>query len=400
MARTSGTRNKPGTVRGSAWPFVFAVFALSRLLFLGVGALAQVFLPEAEPAGSPLEPPGLLGYWAHWDGAWYAQIATEGYGAGAPPSTAFFPLYPMLVRFGMALGGGPAIWGVLISLTATLFTLYFLYGIAERLHDTEVARVSTLALAFFPTAFFLNAVYTEALFLMFTTGSVWASYTRRGLLLAGLLGALAAATRNLGLILLIPLFIEWYRNRREFGNGGLAGILLVPVGIFAYAIFLVGKFGDPMISVRQQEEYWGRTFVSPVATLQGAWSSAVDGAGYFLNPTALFLSSSSGPSLEASNTLNLVFFALLLVLMGVGFVALPPGLFLYTFVIMILPILTPSPIFPLMSLPRFMLGAFPLFLVLGYLLARNRTALVIWLVLSAGTGVALTALFTTWRWVA
>lgn len=385
---------------GSAWPFVFAVFAISRLMFLGTGTLAQVFLPEAEPAGSPLQPAGFLNYWAHWDGAWYAQIATEGYGAGAPASTAFFPLYPMLVRLGTALGGGPAVWGVLISLFATLFTLYFLYGIAERLYNTDVARASTLALAFFPTAFFLNAVYTEALFMMLTSGSVWALYTRRDLLLAGLFGALAAATRNLGLLLLIPLFVEWYKSRREFGNSGLAGIFLVPVGILAYGIFLAGRFGDPMISARQQEEYWGRTFVNPVVTLQQAWQSGVDGASYFLNPGVLFLSSSSVPSLEASNTVNLIFFALLLVLLGVGFVVLPPGLFLYSFFIMLLPILTPSPLFPLMSLPRFMVGVFPLFLVLGYLLARNRTALAVWLVASAGGGIALTALFTTWRWVA
>ena len=66
----------------------------------------------------------------------------------------------------------------------------------------------------------------------------------------------------------------------------------------------------------------------------------------------------------------------------------------------LLPVLTPAPSFPLMSLPRFLLGAFPAFLVLGYLLSRSRPALVLWLLLSAGTGVALTALFTTWRWVA
>lgn len=155
-----------------------------------------------------------------------------------------------------------------------------------------------------------------------------------------------------------------------------------------------------MISARQQEEYWGRTFVNPIVTLQQAWQTALDGAVYFLRPVVLFMGSSSGPSLEVSNTLNLLFFVLLLVLLGVGFVVLPPGLFLYTFFIMLLPILTPSPLFPLMSLPRFMLGAFPLFLVLGYLLSRSRPALVVWLVASSAGGVALTALFTTWRWVA
>jgi hypothetical protein len=53
-----------------------------------------------------------------------------------------------------------------------------------------------------------------------------------------------------------------------------------------------------------------------------------------------------------------------------------------------------------MSLPRFLLGGFPVFLVLGYLLSRSRPAFVLWLLLSSGVGVPLTALFTTWRWVA
>jgi hypothetical protein len=79
---------------------------------------------------------------------------------------------------------------------------------------------------------------------------------------------------------------------------------------------------------------------------------------------------------------------------------LPPGLSLYAFLMVLLPVLTPAPEFPLMSLPRFMLGAFPVFLVIGYLLSRSRLALILCLLLSGGLGVTLTALFTTWRWVA
>ena len=79
---------------------------------------------------------------------------------------------------------------------------------------------------------------------------------------------------------------------------------------------------------------------------------------------------------------------------------LPPGLSLYNLIVVLLPVLTPAPSFPLMSLPRFMLAAFPVFLVLGYLLSRVRPVLVLWLLLSTGAGVALTTLFTTWRWVA
>ncbi len=402
MARTSGTKRTRSRSRGasSAWPFVLAAFASSRALFLVAGALAAAFLPWARPAGSPLEPPGFLSYWAHWDGAWYSEIATKGYGVRDPASTAFFPLYPMLVRLGAALGGGPALWGVLISLVSTLFTLYFLYGIAEKLYDWRVARAATITFAFFPTAFFLNAVYTEALFLAFSTGAIWAAYVRRDLLLAGILGALAAATRNLGILLLIPLFLEWRSSRREFGTSGLVALGLVPIGLAAYVIFLAGKFKDPLIFARQQSEYWGRTLTNPLLTIERAWSAAGDGVRYIFHPAMLFLDASATPSLQASNTLNLVFLALFLVLMAVGLYVLPPGLSIYTFIITLLPVLTPTPSFPLMSLPRFVLGAFPIFLVLGYLLSGRENTFKVWLFFSVVFGVALTVMFTTWRWVA
>ena len=367
---------------------------------MAAGTLAVAFLPGADPAGDPLEPAGFLNYWANWDGAWYAEIASQGYGTRAPESTAFFPLYPLSVRFGTSLVGGPAIWGVVISLLSTALALYFVYRIAENLYGVRAARASTLALAFFPTAFFLNAVYTEALFLALTAGAVWAARARGNLWLAGVLGALAAATRNLGVLLLIPLCFEWVRRRRELGVRGLAGLFLIPVGLVAYAVFLGSRFEDPLVFVRQQSAYWERELTGPLTTLGRAWHEAGEGMRYVLDPPALFLGAPAGPSLEASNTLNLVFLVLFLLVMLVGLAVLPPELSLYALLIVLLPLLTPAPQFPLMSLPRFVLGAFPVFLVLGYLLSRSRLALISYLVLGAGLGVALTVLFTTWRWVA
>lgn len=350
--------------------------------------------------GDTLEPPGLLNYWAHWDGAWYSEVATEGYAGRAPESTAFFPLYPMLVGLGASLGGGPAVWGIAISLASMLFSLYFLYGIACKLFDERAARYATVAMAFFPTAFFLNAVYTEAPFLALTTGAVWAAMVRRDLLLAGVLGALATATRNLGILLLIPLIYEWWRNRGEFGVRGLAPLALVPVGVAAYTVYLWGRFGDPLISARQQGEYWGRTLTSPVATYQNATATAAEGVRWLLDPALLFLSPSAGPSLEASNTLNLAFLVFAIAAIWVSFFILPPGLSVYAAILTLLPILTPSPSLPLMSMPRFALGAFPIFLVLGFLLSRSKVGSAVWFALCIPLAIALTALFVTWRWVA
>ena len=294
---------------------------------MGAGALAVTYLPGADPAGDPLEPAGFLNYWAHWDGAWYSEIATHGYGVRAPESTAFFPLYPLFVRSGSSLAGGPAVWGILISLLCTAFALYFVYRIAENLYDARAARASTLALAFFPTAFFLNAVYTEALFLALTAGAVWAARVRGNLLLAGLFGALATATRNLGVLLLIPLLFEWVRRRQTFGLRGLAGLSLVPAGLVAYAVFLRQRFGDPFVFARQQSAYWERELTGPLTTLGRAWQDAGAGMKYVLDPSALFLGAPAGPSLEASNTLNLVFLVFFLLVMLVGLACAAAGTF-------------------------------------------------------------------------
>jgi Dolichyl-phosphate-mannose-protein mannosyltransferase len=397
VAPTSGTRIASGT---RVWAFVLAALTSSRVLFMGAGALAATYLPGADPAGNPLQPPGFLNYWAHWDGAWYSEIATEGYGARAPESTAFFPLYPLFVRLGSSVTGGPAVWGVLISLLCTAFALFFIYRIAENLYGVSAARTATLALAFFPTAFFLNAVYTEALFLALTAGAVWAARVRGNLFLAGVFGALAAATRNLGVLLLIPLFFEWARRRRALGLRGLAGLALVLAGLVAYAVYLRQRFGDPLVFARQQSAYWERELTGPLTTLGRAWHDAEVGMKYVLDPATLFVGAPAGPSLAASNTLNLVFLVFFLLVMVVGFVVLPPDLSIYTSLVVLLPVMTPAPEFPLMSLPRFVLGAFPVFMVLGYLLSRSRLALISYLVLGGGLGVALTALFATWRWVA
>jgi hypothetical protein len=383
--------------RASAWPFVFAVFALSRLLFLGTGALAAAMLPWAKPITAQVNEAGFLSYWAHWDGAWYSEIATEGY---SPISTTFFPIFPMLLRLGTAVGGGPALWGVLISLLATLFALYFLYGIAEKLYGVKTARIAVLTLAFFPTAFFLNAVYTEALYLALTTGSFWAAYVRRDLLLAGLLGAFAAATRNFGVLLVILLGYEWLRNRQEFGWRGLLQIGIVPTGLLGYMAFLWVRFGDPLSFLNAQAIYWRRELINPASALGMAWARAGEGLPRFLDPATLFLDPRGGEAvLQAYNTVSFAFLVFLGVVVGVGFVVLRADLSVYTFLVTLPPVLTPYQPAPLMGLPRYALGAFPLFLILGYLLSRSKLGLYSWLLVSGILSIAFTALFVTWRWM-
>jgi Gpi18-like mannosyltransferase len=101
-------------------------------------------------------------------------------------------------------------------LVAFFFAIYFVYRIAEEGWSARAAQGTVLSLAFFPTSFFFNAVYTESLFLALSAGAVWAARVRKDLLLASILAGLATATRSVGVLLLIPLVAEW-SDRREYG---------------------------------------------------------------------------------------------------------------------------------------------------------------------------------------
>jgi hypothetical protein len=383
---------------GAGWQFVLAVWLVSRVFFLVTGALGHEYLTPAMPGGSPREPGGILGYWATWDGGWYSAIAKQGY--FSPPSTSFFPLYPIVLWLGTLIAGGPAVWGVTISVAALLPTLYFLYRLAEDLFDESTARAATLALAFFPSAFFLNAVYTESLFLMLTTGTVWALRIRRDLLLAAVFAYFAMATRNVGVFLFIPLAWHWFRRRRELGLAGALALVISPAGLVAFMFYLQRVLGDPLYFAVAQRETWGRTLTDPIKTLHKAWTTGVFGARYAFHPHAIFGNVGAEPAFKASDTFNLILFGLLVILVVVGAFRLPFDLWLYSVLVMLVPLLTPSGFWALTSFNRYMLAPFPLFIVLGRILRRSPFLLIPWLEASAALGVYLTLLFTTWRWVA
>jgi hypothetical protein len=389
--------------------YVLTIYAASRLFYLGAGTMFAGNLP----AGgfhwlTPDVPPGTLNIWAHWDGAWYSQIAAEGYHTVA--STAFFPLYPLLMRSFAELFGGPlslpalSVWGVLLSLLALPFAFYFVYKIAESGWGERTARTAVLSLALFPTSFFFNAVYTESLFLALSAGSIWALRVRRDLLLACALAAFATATRNVGIFLLLPLAYEWLRGDagREYGWGkAVACLALAPSGLLAYVAYLWSRSGDLFLFYSAQG-YWSRRPTGPSTFLTAVFTEAYESLEGLFRPQPLAdsaledLMGRLNGTTDAYNLLFLLFAAVLLVL---GVRVLSFSLSAYTFLLVIPAVFFGKPETPLMGFPRYVLVAFPLFIVLAVLL-KNRRHLRLWLGLSAAFSLVLCAEFVSWRFVA
>jgi hypothetical protein len=348
-----------------------------------------------------------MNIWSHWDGEHYVALAMGGY--LQPPenvSPAFFPLYPLLLRSFAELFGGPiskealSVWAPLLSLLFLPFALYFIYQIALDEFDEGVARATVLTLAFFPTTFFLNAAYTESLFLSLSAGALWAVRVRKDLLVACILAALAGATRNVGVFLMVPLIYEWIKDIENYRWRGIY-LLVAPCGLLAYMGYLWVRFGDPLLFYSAQKS-WGRQATGPLDTVGRTWASAVEGAGGLLDP-ALWahpaLSNVANHLAGVGNFFNLAIFVFAVVVLLAGLRDLSLSLIVYGLLLVVPATLFGTPESPLMGTPRYVLVAFPIFIVLG-LLSRNKPLFGGWLALSALASLLPCALFVSWRFVA
>src|SRR5438093_4373641 len=196
------------------------LFIATRLLLVLVTYIGFILFPvppHVYPV-SPVNITALLTSWNHWDAANFTRIAQYGY--QTIYDTAFFPLFPLLVKCIAFLFGnnGYIAIGMILSNLALLGAFFVLYQIATDMLGEQVGRRTLLYLCIFPTAFFFFAAYNESLFL-FLTASSFLAMRRQKWWLAGILGLFAALTRSAGLLLVIPYLYElWVTRERIFGN--------------------------------------------------------------------------------------------------------------------------------------------------------------------------------------
>ena len=326
-----------------------------------------------------------------WDSVYYVQIANDGYTSAK--QAGFFPLYPPLI----GLVGAPVVTGVLVSLIAFAVALVLF----DRLSVLEtgsgpVARRAVWLLALFPASLFFSAVYTEALFLALSVGSFYAARQGRWAW-AGILGGLAAMTRNVGVMLLVPLVVLYLWGPREDRPGergrfpvraNALWLGLVPLGCAAVAALMWDRFDDPFTAWTSQESYFGRQFKGPFSgVVLGAIKPLQDLAaghlGGFVNKGALFVVCAGALAIAVAS-----------------FKRLPAAYGAYAIAALAPALSTPRDIGPLNGSIRYVAVVFPLFLWLGLALERRRTA---YLVLCGVFAVGLaycSVRFATWRWVA
>lgn len=309
---------------------ILSIFYLGFFLFPNSGSVSTKFIER-------------LG---NWDGGHFVNIGEFGYRDNS--QYVFFPLYPLLINILSKITHNYLISGLLINIVSSFLSIQLLYRLILRDFGKDIAKKTILMLLFFPTSFFLLTTYSEGLFLFFAISTFY--FLRQNkIALATLTCALASATRLAGIALFIAIIFDFYSRGINKKNWYLIfGIL----GFSLYCWFLFVKTTDPFYFITA-ESNWKR-FI------------AIPGLSFWEVINKLFEKGLINKAYFNS------FIELIFATFGLGmsirvFRFMPPAFGIYSFLSMILPLLSNS----LTSVPRFILPIFPIFVLIAQIKKEN-----------------------------
>lgn len=376
---------------------LFLIAFLATYLITGFGGR----FPYADRVLTVTGLPSWVWGFGNFDGVHYLRIAQNGYTADF--SQAFFPLYPHLIRIFNIFPKGnlnlnyytdPSYFYTGMILSAIFFVagLYFLIKLWTKEYNSKVAFISVLLLITFPTSFYYGAVYSESLFLLLTVLTFW--FVRKDKFLpAGITAMLASATKVQGVLLGLFLAVElWEKYKGKFKNSGkklltdILGIIISPLGLLGYMLYLYKTFADPVLFLTVQPAFGADRSSVPLVTLPQVIYRYIKML-LTVDPGSI---SFWNAALELSATL-VVIAALIYTFKKIKF-----SYWIFVLTAIILPTMTGT----FSSMPRYMLLAFPLLPVFVKKVPAGGKGRVYTIIAQVLLGIVLIALFTRGYWVA
>lgn len=182
--------------------------------------------------------------WANFDGEHFISLAQFGY---QEYTQAFFPLYPIIISFGLFYPGDTlpvlAKSGLIISTISFAAALIFFYRLLKLDYNSKFSLGVIFLLLVFPTSFYFNAVYSESLFLLLVLGSFYFFRTQK-FFWAFAFGFLACLTRVFGILIFISFLIDLFVYKIPLKKS--YWIFFIPLGLISYMFYLYLSVGDPL----------------------------------------------------------------------------------------------------------------------------------------------------------
>ena len=381
------------------WPFdkadlrALVIFAGSRLIMLLAIYFAAMFVQQ-NPAG---EFWNANDRWYHYllryDSGWFMKISEHGYTYNGDDlieqPVVFFPLYPLLSRAVRFLFNSGDASVLIVSNLSILIAAPLFFKLVREDYGDVVAYGATALLAFFPTAMFFSAGYSESLAFLLIV-AFFLLLKRERFLWASACCGLAMATRFTNLVCLLPLAWElWRRFSGDWKKLAMKAALCMTIatsGLWLYMFYLWWAFRKPLAFLTGQHAWQGgetgsnlvrALTLQPFAYLAGIWHQ--------------------GPN---PNTLDPWFFLIFLFTILLFRKKLTVSYLIYALGLLLVPYITRSGgSLEFQSISRYILLAFPVFIIMGHLFIKR-----LWLGLTvAGLFAAMlfmyTAMYAQWYWV-
>ncbi len=212
--------------------------------------------------------------WNRWDTPHYLDLAREGYSNHGELGLfiVFFPAYPAFIRVLTLLTGDAYMSALIISVISALLASLALHRLVAHYHDRDTADRAVWYLLIFPTAYFLHIGYTEALF-MATLLWLWVAMLEQRWLLVGGLGMLLCATRINGM--LIGLVVGWeivrlWWHSKRFDTAWL-WTALIPCGLAVYLAINWWMYDHAFYFLDMQRSHWHKSPGTPLTALADLW---------------------------------------------------------------------------------------------------------------------------------
>lgn len=338
---------------------IFITMIIKLLLF----AVPLIFFPKSA---------NLFTFWVHWDGPHYIDIAKNWYQTNGEPTLfiVFYPLYPLLIKFLALFLKDFSVSSILVPIFFSFISSILLFELVLLDFDKRIAFLSVWFLNIFPTAYFLQASYTESLFLALILLSFYL-YRKRAYTAAGIFGMLSSFTRVNGILLLPTLLME---TRLSFKN--LISFILIPFGLIAYLSINYLTFGNLFYFAKPLTETWFKKISWPWIGVQNLVNSIPN----LTDPNFYIYFS------------ELVAIIFIMLMTFIVYFKVRKSYALYMFLNLLLFTSTSY----ILSTPRYALSLFPIFIALA--LIKNRFIIISISVTFLVLLFQLTILYTQGRW--
>jgi hypothetical protein len=303
--------------------------------------------------------------WSRWDAPHYLRIAKVGYVAHGPDALwiVFFPIYPLLVHGASLALSNVVISGLLVSLCASVAAALFLYKLVQLDGTNDEAWRAVVLLFVFPTALFLATPYSEGVFLATVLASIYAARTDHWGWSA-VAGIAATASRLTGLALVPALFFEAMRSSGSERVRRLAYVAVVPLGFVSYIGLNQTVFGNPLhFMTVERGRPWYQKAVPP-------WHPLVEAV-------RVLATQPHQRTLWSTYPARLAAFILAAALLAWGWHRLRASDHAFAWSALAMSLSGAR----LISLPRYILGLYPIFIVLAY---RVRGRAAFWALVAGG----------------